>query len=267
MFTNLKSQIRDLLPIGTQVPAKYWFGRIRGTLEKEMTLLPLIVQKRDRVIDVGGNRGIYAYQLFSLGATVEVFEPNPMCNEILSAWATGKPDINLHSVALSCGEGSANLHIPIDESGVEHDASASIENIDFAISRDQKVTLKTLDSYEFSDVRLIKIDVEGHEYAVLEGAAATLASSKPALIIEIEQRHNSRPIDEVFEKILAFGYQGFFMANGALSELGHFDVQKHQSMENFGNSNKPYINNFIFLHQDKLADGEYDGLGDRRSLK
>ncbi len=51
-------------------------------------------------------------------------------------------------------------YIYIDESGVEHDASASIENIDFANARDQMVPLQTLDSYKFKDVNLIKIDGE-----------------------------------------------------------------------------------------------------------
>jgi FkbM family methyltransferase len=231
-----------------------------------MKLLPLVVRKHDRVIDAGGNRGIYAYRLSKLRAKVEVFEPNPICFDVLSSWATGKPNVNLHSVALSSGEGSANLHIPVDESGVEHDASASIENIDFAHARDQLVPLQTLDSHEFKDVALIKIDVEGHEYAVIEGAASTLASSKPALLVEIEQRHSNRPIDEVFQKILAFGYRGFFMRSGKLSDLRNFDAETHQSMENFIGSTKPYINNFLFLHQDKLAHGEYAKLIDGRLL-
>jgi len=231
-----------------------------------MKLLSLIVRKHNRVIDVGGNRGIYAYWLSKLGAKVEVFEPNPICFDVLSPWATRKPDVNLYSVALSSSEGSANLHIPVDESGVEHDASASIENIDFAHARDQLVPLQTLDSHEFKDVALIKIDVEGHEYAVIEGAASTLASSKPALLVEIEQRHSNRPIDEVFQKILAFGYRGFFMRSGKLSDLRNFDAETHQSMENFIGSTKPYINNFLFLHQDKLAHGEYAKLIDGRLL-
>jgi len=257
---SLKSQLRDSLPVRSQVPAKYWFGWFQGTLEEEMKLLSLIVRKRDRVIDVGGNRGIYAYRLWKLGTTVEVFEPNPICHEVLSAWAAGKSTVNLHSVALSNAEGSANLHIPIDESGVEHDASASIENVGFPHARDQLVPLQTLDSYEFEDVRLIKIDVEGHEYAVIEGAAKTLSSSRPALLVEIEQRHTSRPIDDVFERILDFGYQGFFMDGNTLVDLKVFDAQRHQSVDNFDGSKEPYINNFLFLHKDRLAHLEYAGL-------
>lgn len=267
MFNNLKTHLRNLLPKKYQVPAKYWYGKLHGTLEAEMKLLEFIVRSHNRVIDIGGNRGIYAYRLWRLGAQVEVFEPNPTCYAVLSAWAAGKPDVSLHSVALSNRQGSANLHIPIDESGVEHDASASIENAGFAHARDQLVPLRTLDSYGFEGLSLIKIDVEGHEYGVIEGAEVTLASSKPALLVEIEQRHNGRPIGEVFEKILGVGYQGFFLGKDELTSLGHFDVARHQSMENFGESKGPYINNFLFLHRDRLADGEYGFLVDGRLFK
>ena len=260
MSNKLKILLRNMLPKKYQVPVKYWNDWQRGTLEEEMKILRFIVRSNDRVIDVGGNRGLYAYQLWRLGAMVEVFEPNPTCSSILKAWAADKPAIHVHSVALSSCAGSANLHIPIDGSGVEHDASASIENTGFAHARDQLVPLQTLDSYRFEGVSLIKIDVEGHEYSAIEGAAATIASSRPALLVEIEQRHIDRPISEVFEKILDFGYQGFFMMRGKLTALENFDAVRHQSMENFGISKEPYINNFLFLHRAKLADGKYSTL-------
>lgn len=267
MFNGLKTHIRDLLPARYQVPAKYWYGWLRGGLEPEMQFLGSLVRDHDLVIDIGGNRGIYVYQLWRLGAKVEVFEPNPVCHSVLSAWASGKPTVCVHSVALSSHAGSANLHIPIDESGVEHDASASIENAGFVHSRDQLVSLQTLDCYQFKDVSLIKIDVEGHEYSVIEGAVATLVASRPALLVEIEQRHNGRPIGDVFDRILGFGYQGFFMGQDGLTSLEDFDVTHHQSMESFGDSKGQYINNFLFLHLDRLAAGEYKALFDVRGLK
>lgn len=260
MFNKLKNLVRDLLPKNYQVPVKYFYGSLRGTLEDEMKLLKFLVRSHDHVIDIGGNRGIYAYQLWKLGTKVEVFEPNPTCARILSAWAVDKPTVNVHTVALSSHVGSANLHIPIDESGIEHDASASIENTGFLHARDQLVPLQTLDSYQFEDVSLIKIDVEGHEYSVIEGAEATIISSRPALLVEIEQRHNSRPIGEVFEKIIVFGYEGYFMMKGKLMPLKNFNVASNQSMEDFNNSTGVYINNFLFLHQSRLAEGEYGNL-------
>lgn len=258
MSNGLKILARELLPKRYQVPVKYWYGWLVRTLEVELEFLRLIVRNQDHVIDVGGNRGIYTYHLWKLGAKVEVFEPNPTCSRILEAWAGGRPDMNVHSVALSSCAGYSHLHIPVDESGIEHDASASIENPGFAPARDLLVSLQTLDSYQFEGVQLIKIDVEGHECSVIEGAAATITSSKPALLVEIEQRHNDRPIREVFEKILGFGYQGFFMGREGLTPLENFNPTVHQSMDNFDHPNRRYINNFLFFHASRLANGQYD---------
>lgn len=267
MISGLKTQVRDLLPKSYQVPAKYWYGWLRGALEPEMKILEALAGEQDRVIDVGGNRGIYAYHLWRLGASVEVFEPNPVCFRVLSAWAVDKPAVHLHSVALSSASGSANLHIPIDEAGVEHDASASIENTGAVHSRDEWVQLQTLDSYRFEDVKLIKIDVEGHEQSVIKGAAATLASSRPALLVEIEQRHNDMPIDEVFDQVLAHGYQGYFIVEGRLTPLAKFDVARYQSMKHFDEGRGGYINNFLFLHHNRLEHGEYSNLINGNMLK
>ena len=83
MISGFKTQVRDLLPKSYQVPAKYWYGWLRGALEPEMKILGALAGQQDRVIDVGGNRGMYAYHLWRLGASVEVFEPNPVCFRVL----------------------------------------------------------------------------------------------------------------------------------------------------------------------------------------
>ena len=186
MAIGLKALLRDLVPKSAQVPIKFWLDRVRGYLEPEMAMLDHLVRPGDHVIDVGGNRGIYAFKLWKLGAVVEIFEPNPTCLAVLDAWTRGRPRVALHPVALSDRTGSASLHIPIDDAGVEHDASASVEHDGFARTRDQPVALKTLDSYAFKNIALIKIDVEGHESSVIAGSLKTLSESRPALLVEIE---------------------------------------------------------------------------------
>jgi FkbM family methyltransferase len=267
MLYKIKPYLRDLLPARIQIPLKYWFLWLRGGLEREMSFLHLIIRNQDLCIDVGANRGIYTYLLYRLGAKVEAFEPNLACSNVLNIWSHDKPNINVHAVALSSYSGSATLHIPVDKIGVEHDASASIENTEFVNSRSQLVSIQTLDSYGFKDLKLIKIDVEGHEYSVIEGAVKTIISSRPALLIEIEQRHIDRPIAEVFAKILEFGYQGFFMGILGLTPLEEFNAARQQSMENFGTAKGPYINNFLFLHRVRVNKGEYSALLNGKLLK
>ena len=51
-------------------------------------------------------------------------------------------------------------------------------------SQDGNITLKTLDEHELTDVDVLKVDVEGLEIDVLEGAEKTIARCKPIIVIE-----------------------------------------------------------------------------------
>jgi FkbM family methyltransferase len=256
----LKKWFRDFLPTKFQVPVKFLVNSLRGQLESELKLLRLIIQPNDHTIDIGGNRGVYVYQLWRLGANVQVFEPNPICANVLKAWAEGKGQVKVYNCALSDQAGNSVLHIPQDESGFEHDASASLEHGDFVKARHIKVELCTLDGFEFSNISFIKIDVEGHEASVLRGAEQTIRGSSPALLIEIEQRHNQRNITEIFSELVSWGYRGYFFDKGKLQSLNSFVVDRDQSLNNFGVANARYINNFLFLADCRIQRFEYKRL-------
>lgn len=257
LLSKFKKTLRELIPPSFQVPLKYYYNSLQSKVEPEMELLKYFVKKGDLTIDVGGNRGIYAYKLWQLGANIEVFEPNPTCIKVLNPWVSTKSGINLHCVGLSNTESKVNLHIPIDKNGIEHDASATIENIEFDDSRELLVSIKTLDSYQFSNVALVKIDVEGHESNVIDGASALLSTSQPVLLIEIEQRHNNVSIKIIFKKILEFGYVGFFFDGTKIINIESFDASKHQLLNNFENSKGAYINNFLFLNKENFLNGKF----------
>ena len=257
MISRLKAIVRDALPRSIQVPLKYHLNRLHGDLEPEMGLLPYLVSAGDRVVDVGGNRGAYAFRLAQLGAKVEVFEPNPACYGVLQAWARGRQSVTVHPVGLSDHAGPIALHIPVDEAGVEHDASASMEPHAFSRTRDQVVELRTLDSFGFDGVKFIKIDVEGHETATLQGAMKTIQAWQPAVLVEVEQRHLQRPIHEVFALLLSRGYRGWFLDDAVLKSIETFDPDSDQQVQALGVRGQRYINNFLFLHESGLNKGLY----------
>lgn len=257
MTTSIKAILRDALPRSLQVPVKYWMNRCAGTLEPEMALLPHLIARGDRVVDIGGNRGVYAYRMRKLGARVEVFEPNPACFGVLQAWARRQRDVAIHPVGLSDHAGAGKLWIPADASGVEHDASASMEPHAFDRAREQVVELRTLDGYGWRDVRFAKIDVEGHEFGVLQGALATLAASAPALLVEIEQRHLQRPIADVFGLLLDAGYRGCFLNGRMLMDISAFDAARDQNVAAFGAKDGRYLNNFLFLPKVRLGEARF----------
>jgi FkbM family methyltransferase len=261
MLNTLKLGVRDSFPKRFQVPIKYWYSKFRKDLEREMKLLPKLLRGDGRFIDVGANRGVYAYVAEKLCQHVELFEPNPYCADVLNSFAENRPNIRVYNVALSDRQGAATLQVPVDEVGVEHDSSATIERILSGCVRKHCVELATLDSFGFRDVKLIKIDVEGHESKVVYGAAQTISSQKPALLIEIEQRHLEQPLAHVFKQVQDFGYAGFFLGlNCALYPLSEFEAARHQAVTNLGSRRHYYINNFLFLHRIRLAAGQYSSI-------
>lgn len=263
MIQSLKTSLRDAIPNRLQVPIRHWYELVRGQSEAEMALLSSLVRRGSRVADIGGNRGAYAYRLWKLGARLDVFEPNPLCASILQSWAEHVGGVTVHSVALSSGDGTTMLHVPVDDHGVEHDASASVEPVAGGKYRDVEVPFRPLDSFGL-DLDFIKIDTEGHEMSVLGGATATLKASIPAMLIEIEQRHHrDQPIAEIFDHVAKFGYRGFFLRDGQLVPIDRFDVERDQSLAAFAANDGRYFNNFLFLSADRIEAGDYASLAAR----
>jgi FkbM family methyltransferase len=56
----------------------------------------------------------------------------------------------------------------------------------------ERVSVRRLDDIDLGGgVGFLKIDVEGHEEAVLAGASRTLKQSMPAVLVEVEERHHT----------------------------------------------------------------------------
>ena len=120
------------------------------------------------------------------------------------------------------------------------------------------VDVTTLDAFFATQDRapnFLKIDVEGHELAVLEGARHTLEAHRPALLIECEARHRADgDVRPVFDLLHSHGYNGTFFHNGRRRPLADFDPAKHQRIEPSATAPpRGYVNNFAFVH-DKDTD-------------
>jgi len=238
---SIKKLILGLLPGHLELPARYHYNRLLGRLEPEMDIIGDIAGQRRRCIDIGANVGLYTYHFSRIFNQVESFEPIPECAAIIAAGRLR--NVSVHGTALSEHGGKATLNIP-ETGGPEATALASLSNR-FDGARHLSVDLRTLDSYNFSAVDLVKIDVEGHEMEVLHGGIETFKRELPNLLIEIEQRHHpDTDIREIFDFITGMGYRGSFLLHGALAGLSGFEVSKHQAAAD--PRSPEYINNFIF---------------------
>jgi FkbM family methyltransferase len=123
--------------------------------------------------DVGAHVGFWSYYLAFAFGRVHAFEPaNLMCHCFeLNVRAK---NVQLHRVALGAHQGRVASELVPDNTG----ASFVRE------SGEGGVTLKTLDDYALDELDLLKVDVEGYERFVLEGARETLLRCRPVVIIE-----------------------------------------------------------------------------------
>jgi FkbM family methyltransferase len=152
-----------------------------------------VVGPGDVVVDVGANIGLYSLASAARGATVWAFEPVPPTADRFEANLALNdfgPRVHLTRAAVSDSEGSLTLYAESFESYSDH---ASAHTIDVENADSVTVPTVTLDS-ALGDVegpvKLMKIDVEGHEPAVLAGARATFERLAPEyLLVEAEDDH------------------------------------------------------------------------------
>lgn len=214
---------------------KYWLD---GTPEIRLTKT---FSDRSRMsIDVGANIGQFTWWMRRYAKGVVAYEPNPS----LAARLRGSfgEDVVVRQAAASSRSGSANLAIPIGPSG-ERAAAASLSN-SFDEQRTIEVPLERIDELDLGPIGYIKIDVEGHELDVIDGALGTLQRDLPTLLVEIELRHHNGEIGSKIDRVREIGYQAAFLLDGSLRPWSDFRDEM-QDPANLGKPSK-YINNFIF---------------------
>ncbi len=169
--------------------------------EPEFLILSSMISAGDWVIDVGANIGHYTKRFSDLvGAQGRVIavEPVPETFAIVSANVLlfQHSNVTLLNMAASDQPGIAGMQISRFETGLNnyYEAKLSKEKTDLHV-----LTVK-LDALAFPHpIKLMKIDAEGHDPAVLRGAEALLARDHPILIVETGS-------SDVAEHLRGFGY-------------------------------------------------------------
>jgi FkbM family methyltransferase len=231
---------RLLIPKRLYIRHLYRRALRRG--EPELHLLPHLASRARLSVDVGANKGVYAYGLLPYSRAVHAFEPNPKLFRILQSWAEGR--VVLHEAALSDRTGSAELLVPLRRRGYSNQGAS--------LSRDKvtgphgtvAVEAFRLDDLGLEDVGFMKIDVEGAQLQVLAGAARTIERDTPNLLIEIEEQHSGQPLEAMIDEVCGYGYACYALQNGTLKSFRLIDVERYcRAPEDRAH----YIFNFVFL--------------------
>ena len=145
-------------------------------------------------LDVGAHIGIYTLAMARAAGpsgSVHSFEPNPASFERLShhVLQNGFANVRLNQVAVGSAEGRAKLNAPTKENSGAASLLSTNMPARFA-ARPIEVQVTSLDAYcgrhTFDRVDVIKIDCQGYELQVLEGASDVLQTFRPRLLLEYE---------------------------------------------------------------------------------
>jgi FkbM family methyltransferase len=228
--------------------------------ERELAYLGKIVPQGAVTVDVGANCGLYTQRLARLSGQVHAFEPSHHMADLLRR--TSAHNVEIHEIALSDHKGDAELFTPQGDRGLVY-GRASLEQQEMELSAQDviatHVPLARLDEVVREDVSFVKVDVEGHELNVLNGAVDLIERCQPVFLVEAEDRHRPDATRQVFDFFRGRDYRGFFLWDDDVVSIDHFNTEELQDADALkpDGGRKPgqaYVNNFFFFP--RHLDGE-----------
>jgi FkbM family methyltransferase len=227
LILNVRGGVRISVPANLALITPYVTLEQEDWFEDEIRFVRRCLRPGMRAADVGASFGMYTLAMArAVGAEGRVwsFEPTPLASEHLkrSIALNGLGNVTLRRDAVTETDGDVVLsvyaHTEITEVAV---AGAAGETM-----RVRGVTLDRLAREEIrGDLDFLKVDVEGHELAVLRGAGALLEEASPLVMLEIMVGEH---VDlRACRRLREAGYEFYSLLPGALL-LAPFDLEALQ---------------------------------------
>ena len=247
-----------------QVYAKAKDIRERLVEEKEMALLPRLIDEGDHVLDIGANFAYYSTRLSALvggAGKVTAFEPIPFTHDVCFALLKklGATNVALFQKGVGARDDQVEFSVPLQDFGAMSAGQAHMaernnelegkENY-YSFNRATEFTchVVALDDFLTLDERplsFVKIDIEGAEFYALQGMRGLLEEHRPVVLIEIQP----------------FFLEGFGIEESALvkliDQLGYDLYLYHQGSGKLRPHPDALIDsNYLMIHRDRIAEFE-----------
>lgn len=204
------------------------------------------------VFDVGANVGHWTLSLLKIAEEIGIsnnlfihcFEPSTFSFSQLQAslltWLGKNKEVHIINSGMGKIQDKMELHINADGAGTNSLYNRRTEGIDLLYEKSEIVQITTIDTYcmenNISHIDFLKIDVEGHELAVVQGAEGML---KQKAIDFIQFEYGGCWIDsrtlfrDMYDLLTGFGYVvGKIMPDGI-----EFHDRYDQRLETFQMAN------------------------------
>lgn len=223
----------------------------------ELRFLSQNLRRGEVAVDLGAYKGAYTYWMrrrVGASGVVYAFEPQPTqiqyLREVISAMAYD----NVEVVPLAASDHCIQRPLFVPEGlGKSHMASLEHAQSGLAMTAPYSVETTTLDSFFEKQSRgpnFLKIDVEGHESAVLNGGLKVIERWRPMILLECEGRHRTDgDVRPALNLLQSLGYEGSFFLRRRRFPLAKFNPAVHQRLEISHPVFLPddYVNNFAFV--------------------
>ena len=195
-------------------------------LVEEFINQKLPAAKNSTVLDIGANIGNHSIFFAKMFKKVYAFEPNPVTYEVLKIncnFISETKNIEPFNFGLSDIDGTLPFlinHSNIGGSAIAKNEETSENIIDVSVKKLDDLTIMNN-----TTIALIKLDVEGHELKVLEGAKNTLSKNKPAILFEQHPSDIVNGSSDVVMFLQELGYdfftikKNFYFGGGILSKV------------------------------------------------
>lgn len=194
-FTVKGSNIKLISDPSPLVRKTFWLG-ISGYEEDELRIWVQLCKNSKNIIEIGGNIGYFT--LFGASKQIsknyKVYEPLPYNFNLLvkNLELNRLNHVQAENLAVvgKINSPTIKFHIPKDESSYEASVGGYVDNAE-AINRysNKSIEVDVISSENiFLNADLIKLDVEGSEYQILDAAKEDIICSEPILLIEMRKR-------------------------------------------------------------------------------
>jgi FkbM family methyltransferase len=176
--------------------------------------------------DLGANIGYFSLCAARDARLVRAFEPEPSNLQLLrrNVEMNDFDNIEIHQLAVGAENGTVELYRDTTEGSGRHSLAADSGHDGESCS----VSARTMDALveEYEEPDLVKIDVEGAEGRVLEGAMETLESGRVEWLIEVHSPRTGErqdrlgqhgdDVDRLYDRLASNGYTVRGYRDGAL---------------------------------------------------
>lgn len=204
-----RTQYDFLFPVNMRDAPMYRTYVAHSYEEPETRFIRDHVKRGDHVIDIGVRHGWFACVMAKLVGSeghVYCFDPDPICARFVDLCVSANNFQNISYEACALGDKPGYLEFDPLDATLQTNGETGAGLVRVAVKRLDEILKERCTKIDF-----IKIDVEGAEQMVFEGASGILANDRPTIIMEINDSLSRRvskvPVMDTADTLRRLGYK------------------------------------------------------------